>query len=91
VLLQVQALRAQLLQLWITPGLHDGQLGTGFSDTQASHAQVGVVGIGLGYQRIQRRVGKHRPPLAQVGRRRAAPGLLQHWCAPAAQPRRWGG
>lgn len=87
VLLQVQALRTQLLQLWITPGLHDGQLGAGFSNAQSSHAQVGVVGIGLGNQRIQLRVGEYRPPLAQVGCCGAAPCLLQQWRAPAVQPR----
>ncbi|MNN26811.1 hypothetical protein D3C81_1403290 [compost metagenome] len=87
VLLQVQALGAQLLQLWITPGLHDGQLGAGFGNAQAGHAQVAVVGIGLGDQGIQGRVGEHGPPLAQVGRRGLLPGLLQQRGVPGAQPR----
>ena len=87
VLLQVHALRAQLLQLWITPCLHDGPLGPGFGDAQAYHAKVGVVGIGLGNQRVQHWVGEHRPPAAQVGRRSAASCLLQQRRAPAGQPR----
>ncbi|MNG93067.1 hypothetical protein D3C79_520210 [compost metagenome] len=87
VLFQVQALRPQLLQLWITAGLNDRQLRTRLGDTQAGHAQVGVVRVGFGDQRVECRVGEHRPPLAQVGRGGVAPCLLQQRRAPGVQPR----
>ncbi|MNZ46138.1 hypothetical protein D3C78_638110 [compost metagenome] len=87
VLFEVQALPTQLLQLWITPGLDDGQLRPGLGDAQAGQAQAGVIGVGLGDQCVQGRVGKHCPPLAQLRLLSPALGLLEQGRAPAVQPR----
>ncbi|MNF60171.1 hypothetical protein D3C84_417820 [compost metagenome] len=87
VAINIQAVGADLLHLRVAPGLGDTQLRAGLHHPQAGNLQIRVVGVRLGNQAIEHRVGEYLPPLAQVRVLCALAGPLDRRAAPMLHPR----
>ncbi|MNS57052.1 hypothetical protein D3C72_899290 [compost metagenome] len=89
---RVEHVGAHLLHLRKAAALGDAELGARFQHAQAGDLEPGVVGIGLGHQPLERRVGKDLPPLAEVRLcarlRHRVDGLAAPACGPVLALRR---